>query len=109
MGDSKAYQRPDTSEIMVWLVAIASTTPGASSDILRTILTTYAPSMYIPSPEETDLQLEDPPIRSLIVRQPAAKGKSADGKQKLDSPNYVTGIAASLASFVSLLSYPSYA
>ncbi|OCF77196.1 hypothetical protein I204_01181 [Kwoniella mangroviensis CBS 8886] len=62
-----------------------------------TTITSYVPSMYIPSPSERAERLDNPPIRIL-------SSGSVNGTKGFDSPNYLTGIAGGL---VSLASHPT--
>ncbi|WWC64654.1 uncharacterized protein I303_107265 [Kwoniella dejecticola CBS 10117] len=70
------------------------------------IVTSYVPSMYIPSSSERSQRLSEPPIRIL---SPTAstndyKLSEVDGVRAFDAPNYLTGIAGGI---VSLASHPS--
>ena len=71
---------------------------------LRTVLTTYLPSMYIPDPSAPPSY--DAPIRYLST-QPSALDSSSTSK--LDSPNFITALPAALASLALHPSTPSAA
>lgn len=68
------------------------------TDYLRTILTTYLPSTYIPSERDTRFHRSDPPVRA--IRPPGSSGVSADNLGEWASPNYLTGVAAAIFSLV---------
>ncbi|WVW86093.1 hypothetical protein I302_108132 [Kwoniella bestiolae CBS 10118] len=62
-----------------------------------TVVSSYVPSMYIPSPSERTGRLDNPPIRVLST-------STIEGTKGFDSPNYLTGVAGGL---VSLASHPT--
>ncbi|WVQ84310.1 hypothetical protein IAT38_006462 [Cryptococcus sp. DSM 104549] len=66
-----------------------------------TVLTTYVPSMYIPSTTERASRIRsDPPVRYLS----SSSETKLLGAEKYEAPNYLTGVAAAL---VSLAAHPA--
>ncbi|WVR00220.1 hypothetical protein IAU59_007362 [Kwoniella sp. CBS 9459] len=75
------------------------------------VLTSYVPSMYIPSPSESTVsgtQHTEPPIRVFPSSSSSSEiersGLSGQVTYSFDAPNYLTGVAAA---FVSLSTHPS--
>ncbi|WWC91654.1 uncharacterized protein L201_006600 [Kwoniella dendrophila CBS 6074] len=67
-----------------------------------TVITSYVPSMYIPSAREQTEKLDIPAIR--ILSSNSSK-EPQTGTKAFDAPNYLTGIAGGL---VSLASHPAF-
>jgi hypothetical protein len=65
--------------------------------MLRTAVTTYLPAMYIPDPTSPSTSAS-PPIRYLSTSSSQPFDRADAGIAKFDSPNYISGLPASLAS-----------
>ncbi|WRT70295.1 uncharacterized protein IL334_007293 [Kwoniella shivajii] len=67
-----------------------------------TIITSYVPSMYIPSPAERASTLSEPPTR--ILTAGSSQQNLSGSIRGFEAPNYLTGVAGAL---VSLASHPT--
>ncbi|WWD19556.1 hypothetical protein CI109_104017 [Kwoniella shandongensis] len=71
-----------------------------------TVITSYVPSMYIPSrSERSSRSLVEAPIRYLSST--TGDESKTDGASKFDAPNYLTGLAAALTALSAHPSSPS--